>query len=123
MPEETKNEGSLLINVKPEDPLKAMSPVYSNFLAVSRVAGEVQFEFVFLDLNVIANILESVGKEKAEENEEKKLIYSGKTVSKVVMPADSFLQVKEHLLKIFDAIEKRSQITKEQTYDKLRSSG
>lgn len=76
--------------------------MFSNFLSVSRVATEVQFEFVFVDVNQIATALM---KTKETGATEEPLKISGLTVAKVVVPALSFMQVREHLNNIFDAIE------------------
>jgi hypothetical protein len=89
-----------MFQVQGEPAVDAVPALYSNFLAVSRVATEVQFEFIFLDLNQIAKTLEEL---KATPSESP--IVQGKTVAKVVMPAASFAQLKEQLGKIFEALE------------------
>jgi hypothetical protein len=87
--------------VKGQGPLEATAALYANFLAISRVATDVQFEFVFLDLNQVAVLLEQI------KNSENPTIpeLEGKTVAKLVMPAATVLQLKEHFQRICDAIE------------------
>jgi hypothetical protein len=95
--EETKVQ---TFQVQGEPPIHAGPALFSNFLAVSRVGTEVQFEFIFLDLNLVANLLAEL---KAGAAELKTV--PGKTVAKVVMPAASFIQLKEPLTKLFEALE------------------
>lgn len=75
--------------------------VFSNFLQIARVATDVQFEFLFVDIQQVATALQ---KARASDEAPEKL--SGVTVAKVVMPALSLMQVKDHLNSILDAIEK-----------------
>jgi hypothetical protein len=91
----------LNFRVRGEDPVQAVSALYSNFLAISRVGTDVQFEFIFLDLNLVAGILEQL--KKAEKPSVPEL--QGKTVAKVVMPAATFFQLREHFENIFRALE------------------
>jgi hypothetical protein len=91
----------LNLRVKGEDPVQAVSALYSNFLAVSRVGTDVQFEFIFLDLNLVATILEQL--KKIENPNVPEL--QGKTVAKIVMPAATFLQLREHFENLFRALE------------------
>ncbi len=102
------------INVRGQEPVDATPALFSNFLAVSRVATEVQFEFVFLDLNQIAQVLE---KTKEAPNEPLPVVV-GKTVAKIVMPAASFIQLKSHFEQIFKAIEEEMR-AKAPTEEKL----
>lgn len=98
------------LQVRGEDPREATAAVFSNFLAISRVATEVQFEFIYLDLNIIANLL------KAAANTESKGVLPeviGKTVSKIVMPAATVVQIKEHLLRVLEDIEAEMKKVKE----------
>jgi hypothetical protein len=88
----------LNFRVKGEAPLNAVAALYSNFLAVSRVGTDVQFEFVFLDLNYMAVMLEQL---KAADNVTVVPEVEGKTVAKLVMPAATFMQVHEQLEAIF----------------------
>lgn len=92
----------LTFQVKGEPPLEAVPALFSNFLAVSRVGTEVQFEFVFLDLNQVATMLASKGVSENEDSPAPVLV--GKTVAKVVMPAAAFVQLREQLEKIFEAL-------------------
>lgn len=102
-------QGERTVHVKGQEPREVMPPLFSNFLGISRVAGEVQFEFVFLDLNQLANLLAA---KKPDENTEQPMV-EGKTVTKIVMPAPTFLQLKEHILGLFADIEKELDTLKE----------
>ena len=86
--------------VQGQPPNEALPAFFSNFLSVSRVGTEVQFEFVFLDLNHLAVTLNKLKQSDAEQSP----IVQGKTVAKVVMPAVSFIQIKEQLDSIFAAL-------------------
>ncbi len=86
--------------IQGQPPLDVAPALYSNFVSISRVGTEVQFEFVFLDLNQIAKILAEPRSSPSEPP-----TVQGKTVAKVVMPAVSFVQLKEQLAKIFEALE------------------
>jgi len=86
--------------VKGEPPVQAVPALYSNFLGVSRVGTDVQFEFVFLDLNQVAMVLEQFKTGDVTVGPE----VEGKTVAKVVMPAVTFMQVHEQFEKIFAAL-------------------
>jgi len=97
----TEKQKILNFHVKGQGPLDATAALYANFVAISRVATDVQFEFVFLDLNQVAVLLEQI---KNSENPSMPEL-EGKTVAKLVMPAASVLQLREHFQKICDAIE------------------
>jgi len=84
-----------------EDPLHAIAPTYSNFVGISRVGADVQLEFIFLDLNQLAQILEQ---SKAAENPQRQAL-AGKTVAKIIMPGINFMQVKEQMEKIMKALD------------------
>lgn len=98
MPEER----NIILEVKTDDRLAPEFPAFSNFLQVSRVATEVQFEFLFVDINQVAVTVEKA-KELSAEGPQK---LSGLTVAKVILPALSFMQLRDHLSRIFDSIEK-----------------
>ena len=110
---------NVTLQVRGEEPREAIPAVFANFLAVSRVATEVQFEFVYLDLNMIANLLkiaaDSQGKVTLPEA-------NGKTVAKIVMPASTVVQLKEHLSKLIEDIEAEIGKTREakNEYDRTR---
>jgi hypothetical protein len=89
-----------MFQVQGEPPVDAAPALFSNFLAVSRVATEVQFEFIFMDLNQLAAALIQLKNAEAEQSP----IMQGKTVAKLVMPAASFMQLKEQLDAIFSAL-------------------
>ena len=86
--------------VKGEPAVQAVPALYSNFLAISRVGTDVQFEFVFLDLNYMAMMLEQFKAADVTVAPE----VEGKTVAKVVMPGVTFVQSWEQLEKIFTAL-------------------
>jgi hypothetical protein len=89
------------LTVSGDDPRQAGSPSFANFVAISHFGSEVQFEFIFLDLNQLAMRVERVknGKEPADG------VFQGKTVGKCVVPVSAFLQLKEHLLSMFSRLE------------------
>ena len=89
--------------VKGEGPGGQAQALFSNFLAVSQVGTEVQFEFVFLDLNLLAGMLEQLKAAGAGSITTSPTV-EGKTVAKVVMPAAVFAQMKEHFDKIYNAL-------------------
>src|SRR5260370_39966460 len=90
-----------MLQVRGEDPREAIPAVFSNFLGISRVATEVQFEFIYLDLNLIANLLKAAGGETKGGLQE----VAGRTVAKIVMPAAAVVQLKEHFLRLLEDIE------------------
>jgi hypothetical protein len=95
------SEKAIKFQVQGQPPLEAAAALFSNFLAVSRLGTEIQFEFVFLDLNQMALSIaqfKNAGVLAAP-------VVQGKTVAKVVMPAAAFSQLKEQFEKIFEAIE------------------
>jgi len=108
---------TITFEVKGQDPAEAMAPLFSNFLAVSRVGTDVQFEFVYIDLNQLAAIVEK--SEYGEPQEVPKI--NGKTVGKIVMPAASFIQLKDQMRKIFGAIEKNLQKSLEVEHEHSRA--
>jgi len=94
------------LQISGDDPLHtAVIPTYSNFVGISRVGTDVQFEFLFLDLNQLAQILEH---SKTAEITERQILV-GKTVAKIVMPGVNFVQVKEQIEKIMKALEEELQ--------------
>lgn len=108
MANELKNV-TLLLNVQGEDPRVASAPIFSNFLGISHVGSEVQFEFIFLDINLVAQAVEErkqMSLQEARAAEQKPPTVSGKTVAKIVMPIASFVQLKGHVLSLFEKFEK-----------------
>jgi hypothetical protein len=97
--EMVSNAGTL--TVSGEDPRGATSPTFANFVAVSQVGTEVQFEFIFLDLAQLAVRLERWKAEGGENAGE----FQGKTVGKVIVPVATFVQLKEHLLGLMKKLE------------------
>ena len=115
-PEEHKGEGLRVpktgsLTVSGEDPREAASPSFANFVAISHVGTEVQFEFIFLDLNQLAIRIERVkaGSEQADGT------FQGKTVGKMIVPVSAFLQLKEHLLPMFTKLEAVNETQPEKT--------
>ena len=90
----------LNFSVRGQNPLEAVSPLFSNFVAISRVGTDVQFEFLFLDINQVAQIIEAT---KAGQSPPSDLV--GRTVAKIVVPGMAVLQAKEHLATMFGALE------------------
>jgi hypothetical protein len=108
----------LNFQVKGEGQGSATPALFSNFLAVSQVGTEVQFEFVFLDLNVLAGMIEQLKAAGATVTP----TVDGKTVAKLVMPAAVFAQMKEHFDKIFNALGQEGILPKVDKKDELRST-
>jgi hypothetical protein len=89
------------LKVKLEDPVTLSLPtLFANHVAISRAGTEVQFEFVAMDINVLAMKLAQLQSGEAEGPVE----LSGKTVAKVVVPLHFFMQLEGHLEQIFSAI-------------------
>lgn len=86
-----------------EDPLDTAAPLFANFLAVSHVGGEVQFEFIYLDINQLALQFGQPGTDDRPEVEKPTgpVEMQGKTVAKVVVPVSSFMQLDRHLHEMF----------------------
>jgi len=83
-----------------DDPVTAATvPIFANFVAISHAGAEVQFEFIFLDLNEIAKAFAGKGKEDEPLN------FRGKTVTKVIVPVANFVQLKDHLDGMFARLE------------------
>jgi len=91
----------LPLRVVGEDPRQAASPIFSNFVGISHVGREVQLEFIFLDINQIAQEMENAKPFQPSEAP----IFQGKTVAKVVIPSWAFLQLKSHMLTVFEKVE------------------
>jgi hypothetical protein len=92
----------ILLDVGKDEKSIRIYPSFANFMQVSRVATEVQLEFLFVDVGQLALTLQKA-KECPTEEPQKML---GLSVAKVVMPALNFVQQREHINQIFDAIEK-----------------
>jgi hypothetical protein len=93
----------ILLQVKGEEPLNAPAALFGNFLSIARVGTDVQFEFVFVDLNVLAQMIQGA---PTTASPTVGAPVTGQTVAKVIMPAASFVQLKAHLAQIFSDIEK-----------------
>jgi hypothetical protein len=91
------------LKVKMEDPTTQSVPtLFANHVAISRAGTEVQFDFVALDINVLAAKLAQLQSGEAENPVE----VAGKTVAKVVVPLHFFMQLETHLQQIFSAVRK-----------------
>jgi hypothetical protein len=101
------NASNLKVKITGQQPLEASPPLFSNFLAISRVAGEVQCEFIFADINQLANII------RADKPSAETVEITGKTVAKIIIPASNFLQLKDHLAQMFADIEKDFNLEKQ----------
>jgi hypothetical protein len=88
-----------------EDPLQAVAPIYSNFVGISRVGTDVQFEFIFLDLNVLAQILSAAKAAETLPEVPERQPLVGKTVAKIVMPGVNFVQAREQIELIMKALD------------------
>lgn len=86
-----------VITITGDDPREALPPTFANFVKVSHLGGEVQLEFVFLDLD-------ELGKRIREESSPD-FAMQGKTVAKLVIPVPSFMQLKDHLGGMFAKFE------------------
>ncbi len=93
-------KGPVMIKVQGESPMDAPAALYSNFLGIARVATDVQFEFVFLDLNQLAQMIQ-IGQEASTTTP-----VIGQTVAKIIMPAAAFVQLKDHITQVMSDIEK-----------------
>jgi hypothetical protein len=97
----------ITLEVSSDETLSPLHASFSNFVQISRVATEVQFEFLFVDINHVALSIE-----KARGSSEKEPVkLSGVPIAKVVVPAFNFLQLREHINQMFDAIEREFGIT------------
>jgi len=87
-----------------EDPLLAQSPLFGNFVAISHAGNEVQFEFIYLDINELAKRFgQPEEDDRPDLNPEQTMNVElrGKTVAKVILPVSSFVQLEEHLKGLF----------------------
>lgn len=92
----------ITLEVNSDERLAPLRPSFSNFVQISRVATEVQFEFLFVDINHVALSIE-----KARSSSEKEPVrLSGVPIAKVVVPALNLIQLREHINQMFDAIER-----------------
>ena len=91
-----------LLTIIGDDPRAAVAPLFANFVAVSHVGNEVQLEFVFLDINMLATQIEQVNRGEIPAD----LKMQGKTIAKIVVPAAQFVQLKDHLSGIFEKLER-----------------
>lgn len=99
------------LTVSGEDPRVSAAPVFANFVAVSQVGTEVQVEFIFLDLAQLAQKFERVKAGQEQPDTE----IQGKTVGKMIVPVSSFLQLKEHLLSLFQKLEVQDEPRRQET--------
>jgi hypothetical protein len=89
------------ITVTADENRNSVAPLFANFLMVSSVGSDVQFEFLFVDLADLAGHID-----KAKHGGgAKDFSCVGKTVSKTIVPAASFVQLKTHLAQMFERLE------------------
>lgn len=85
-----------------DDPRAAVAPLFANHVAISHVGNEVQLEFIFADINALATQIEQAKRGEIPAD----LRIQGKTVAKIVVPAASFVQLKNHLSGVFEKLER-----------------
>jgi len=102
----------VMLKVNFEDPKIGPSALFANHVGISRAGTEVQFEFVFLDINLVANTLQTYKGDPAVAALPVEI--SGKTVAKVVMPLHVFIQLRGHLEMLFGQIARDLQIVQEE---------
>jgi hypothetical protein len=89
------------LKVRLQDPATQSVPtLFANHIAIARAGTEVQFEFVAMDINVLATKLAELASGGAEGPVE----VSGKTVAKIVVPLHFFMQLEGHLQQLFSAV-------------------
>jgi hypothetical protein len=91
-----------MVQVTGQPPLESVPALYSNFVGISRVGSDVQFEFIYVDLNELGALI--VQAEKAGSTSIPTPI-KGKTVAKIILPAQSFVQLQPHVEKMFKDIQ------------------
>ncbi len=98
------------LQVQGQGTLESAPPLFSNFVAISRIGTEVQFEFIYVDINQLALMFIA---QRSDESVKTPTPIQGQTVAKIVMPAQSFVQLKDHLIRMFSDIEKELVLPKE----------
>jgi len=106
----TDKPKTLNLQVQGQDARESAPPIFSNFVGIARVATEVQFDFIFLDLNQMALLINAKG---STETPQTPSLVQGQTVAKIVMPSQSFVQLKDHVIRMFSDIEKELKLAKE----------
>jgi len=96
MPQITGN-----VTVTADENRLSVVPAFANFLQVSSVGNDVQLEFMFVDLSDLAGQIDKAKKEEGSKD----FSCSARTVSKMIMPAASFVQLKDHLAHMFENLE------------------
>jgi len=91
----------LTVQIQGEGPAYDHPPLYSNFLALSRVGMDVQFEFIFLDFNLIAQLFL-----QQKEGGVSTSTVEGKTVAKMILSGQSLIQIRDHLNHIMDEVDR-----------------
>ncbi len=89
------------VTVTADDNRLSVVPTFANFLQISSVGNDVQFEFMFVDLSDLAAKIDRAKKEQGSKD----FNCNARTVSKMVMPAASFVQLKDHLAQMFENLE------------------
>jgi hypothetical protein len=108
--------GGVTLKVQYGDPKESPSPLYSNHVGISRVGTEVQFEFVFVDINKIALRLQ----DGPSSDDSGAVEVQGNTVAKLILPLHVFIQMESHLQMMFESL--RNEIPTLQNLNKSRET-
>ena len=108
------------LKITPEDPLQSSVPtLFSNYVAISRAGTEVQFEFVALDINVLAGKMSAAAAAQPQAVASPLSIeMTGKTVAKIVLPLHVFMQLEQHLATIFSAVHQEFEFVKVESHER-----
>ena len=107
-----------LLNIRGQEPLNAAAPLYSNFVSIARIGSDVQLEFIFLDINQLALLTNKMKNSPTDEPQE----IVGKTIAKIVMNGANFVQIREHINTVFDALIAELQLEVKNEPDARQSS-
>jgi hypothetical protein len=103
----------MTLHVTGEPPLESAPALFCNFLGVSRLGTDVQFEFIFVDINQLATLVQAANKIEPNKTENSPTTpVMGQTVAKIVMPAQSFVQLQHHFEAVFKDI--RAELDKQE---------
>jgi hypothetical protein len=91
---------AMTVHVSGQPPLESSPALFSNFLGVSRLGTDVQFEFIFVDINQLAKMVQEAN--GMGNSPEAPIV--GQTVAKIVMPAQSFVQLQQYFESLFKDI-------------------
>jgi hypothetical protein len=121
MPE---NRQQVTFKVMFDDPRESAVPLFSNHVGISRAGTEVQFEFVFLDINAVASFLQTMKQESdsGQSSTTSPVEITGRSVAKIVMPLHVFWQLREHLQGMFAKIEQDLQTAQQEEANESSNS-